>query len=537
VQDTGCGIPPESLSRIFDPFFTTKPAGIGTGLGLSIVKDIIAGYGGQIAATSEVGRGTRFLIRLPVARSEGASVEVVTACAQWSSVRGRILVIDDEAGIREALKRILRQHEIVEAESGEQGQALLAKDQRFDVILCDMMMPRVSGVDVHKWLLEYHPQLARKVVFVTGGAFTPGAREYLERVSNLRVDKPFEATNLQKMVAEWVRASNASETTEPCEASDLPPRVREVLDRGEPATTIAAAAGAMSPEMLGRLTQAAIAARHDEICGILAELRPSAPQLATALQALADRFDYAGILAQSQVGQGAAFDIFLPQDTSPTSPETALPHASPAQASGEETVLLVEDEAALRAAVRRFLQEDGYTVLTAPDGAEALRVAGEHAGAIHLLLTDMLMPNMGGRALAEELRKARPGVKVLYMSGYTHEASAGLDPGDPGGELIGKPFSAADLAEKVRAVLDSPAVAFAAKHGGEKASEGTDGALLAGVPGELLARLRQAVEAARHDDIVALLATLRGSHPKLASRLVALAEALDYTGLRGLLCR
>jgi len=123
------------------------------------------------------------------------------------------------------------------------------------------------------------------------------------------------------------------------------------------------------------------------------------------------------------------------------------------------------------------------------------------------------------------------------MSGYTHEASAGLDPGDPGGELIGKPFSAADLAEKVRAVLDSPAVAFAAKHGGEKASEGTDGALLAGVPGELLARLRQAVEAARHDDIVALLATLRGSHPKLASRLVALAEALDYTGLRGLLCR
>lgn len=120
-----------------------------------------------------------------------------------------MLVIDDEPGIRGALKRILRGHEVVEAGSGEQGQEVLSKDQGFDVILCDMMMPRVSGVDVHKWLLEHHPQLARKLAFVTGGAFTPNAREYLEKVSNLRVEKPFDPTNLQKMVADWVRASKA----------------------------------------------------------------------------------------------------------------------------------------------------------------------------------------------------------------------------------------------------------------------------------------------------------------------------------------
>jgi CheY-like chemotaxis protein len=120
-----------------------------------------------------------------------------------------MLVVDDEPSIRSALKRILKHYEVVEAESGERAIALLSRDQEFDVILCDMMMPSVSGMDVHKWLLERHPRLARKLVFVTGGAFTPGAREYLTAVSNVRVEKPFDARNLQKLVAEWVVKSRS----------------------------------------------------------------------------------------------------------------------------------------------------------------------------------------------------------------------------------------------------------------------------------------------------------------------------------------
>jgi PAS domain S-box-containing protein len=216
VKDTGCGIPRENLERIFDPFFTTKPVGVGSGLGLNIARNIITGYGGEIAVTSEIGKGTRFVIRMPAATAEqtgqigGATEERAAA-----GVAGRVLVIDDEPGIRGALKRILRAHEVVEADSGEQGLTLLATDQHFDAILCDMMMPRVSGMDVHRWLLEHHPQLARKVIFVTGGAFTPNTKEYLETVDNLRIEKPFDATNLRKMVAKYVSASKAGEGSGP----------------------------------------------------------------------------------------------------------------------------------------------------------------------------------------------------------------------------------------------------------------------------------------------------------------------------------
>ncbi len=213
VQDTGRGIPRGTLEHIFDPFFTTKPVGLGTGLGLSIAKNIVTGYGGTISATSQVGKGTRFLIRLPLAPSAGSS-DVETVISNEPAVTGgggRVLVIDDEPAIRGVLKRILRRHEVVEAESGEQGQEILSGDQRFDVILCDMMMPNVSGMDVHTWLLEHQPVLARKLVFVTGGTFTANAREYLDTVSNLRIEKPFDTTNLQKIVAERVAASRAAE--------------------------------------------------------------------------------------------------------------------------------------------------------------------------------------------------------------------------------------------------------------------------------------------------------------------------------------
>jgi signal transduction histidine kinase/CheY-like chemotaxis protein len=210
VQDTGCGIPPENLQRIFDPFFTTKPVGVGSGLGLNIVKNIITGYGGEIAVTSEVGKGARFVIRLPAAVTEGDDAESVATEERGATrVSGRVLVIDDEPAIRGVLKRMLRGHEVVEADSGDQGREVLSRDQRFDVILCDMMMPKISGMDVHRWLLDHHPQLARKVVFITGGAFTPKAREYLEKVDNLRLEKPFDLLSFEKMVAELVSASKA----------------------------------------------------------------------------------------------------------------------------------------------------------------------------------------------------------------------------------------------------------------------------------------------------------------------------------------
>lgn len=119
---------------------------------------------------------------------------------------------------------------------------------------------------------------------------------------------------------------------------------------------------------------------------------------------------------------------------------------------GTETVLLVEDEAMVRELAARVLRRQGYTVVEAATGAEATRLVDE-PGRIDLLLTDVVMPGMSGRELAEQLRLASPGVKLLFMSGYT---AAALPPGtlDPGISLLPKPFTASELAHKVRSVLD-----------------------------------------------------------------------------------
>jgi CheY-like chemotaxis protein len=123
---------------------------------------------------------------------------------------------------------------------------------------------------------------------------------------------------------------------------------------------------------------------------------------------------------------------------------------------GTETVLVVEDEDSVRALARRVLQGRGYTVIEAGDGAEALDLCQGHKETIHLLLTDVIMPGgVDGRALAEQVARYWPGIKVLYMSGYTDEVVADHGVLDPGVHLIQKPFGPDALARKVRDVLEA----------------------------------------------------------------------------------
>lgn len=210
VRDTGSGVAPEHLSHLFEPFFTTKKAGVGTGLGLPISKNIIEGYGGRIEVQSEVGKGTRFVVRLPVRTPvhTGDTTEATSASMQ-PVVKGRILIVDDEPGLRYAMVRMLKGNEVIEAPSGEEARRILESDRSFDLILCDMMMPTMSGVDLHEWMLEECPELADQVVFITGGAFTPKARDYLNKVSNIRLEKPFDVANFRKIVGELIVAYRA----------------------------------------------------------------------------------------------------------------------------------------------------------------------------------------------------------------------------------------------------------------------------------------------------------------------------------------
>jgi two-component system, cell cycle sensor histidine kinase and response regulator CckA len=158
----------------------------------------------------------------------------------------------------------------------------------------------------------------------------------------------------------------------------------------------------------------------------------------------------------SKPGQGTTFEIYLPweEERKEPAPASEMQAALGAAPKGAETILLVEDESGIRELAGEFLRRQGYVVLHGTDGNEALRIAEGHEDLIHLLVTDMAMPNVGGKELAQRLRKVRPQIKVLFMSGYPDHPA--LTDGDVGRQtsLLQKPFSLDTLAHKVRTVLD-----------------------------------------------------------------------------------
>ena len=161
------------------------------------------------------------------------------------------------------------------------------------------------------------------------------------------------------------------------------------------------------------------------------------------------------IEVDSEPGGGTSFKIYLPRAEPSGEPTKAVAEV-PVSPRGSETVLVVEDEEAVREVNRRILVRGGYAVLEASDGNEALRVAAQHRGPIHLLLTDVVMPGMGGRQLAEELSALHPAMKVLYVSGYPDDAIVGHGIREGEVHFLQKPFSPSALARKVREVLDGP---------------------------------------------------------------------------------
>ena len=163
------------------------------------------------------------------------------------------------------------------------------------------------------------------------------------------------------------------------------------------------------------------------------------------------------IVVQSEPDKGAAFEIYLPQIAEALAAAEEPSRGKPIL-GGKETILLVEDEAIVREMAREFLTELGYTVLEAKNGATAIQMASKHQGRIHLLLTDMVMPKMTGRTLAQKLAAKQPQMKVLYMSGYPRSAEISRTLLPDGAAFIPKPFTSESLGQSVRQTLGPAAV-------------------------------------------------------------------------------
>jgi len=200
IEDNGCGMSEQVVTRAFEPFFTTKALGVGAGLGLAICKRIVDDLGGQITLHSRPLHGTTVQVCLPGCNAQ--SEAVVPAPKRL----GRLLLIDDERAVAESLRHALQdEHDIDTALCARDARAMLETGRDYDVVLCDLAMPVESGADLYAYVLAHYPDLAERFVFMTGGAFTARSIKFLEESRRPHVEKPFELDALRKLLATFMQ--------------------------------------------------------------------------------------------------------------------------------------------------------------------------------------------------------------------------------------------------------------------------------------------------------------------------------------------
>lgn len=202
VEDNGPGIPAAVLDKVFDPFFTTRARGAGSGLGLTVAQNIMHVHGGNISVESTIGEGTAVTLHFRVAERDEPS-------GPYQSVvfpeveRVSLLVIDDEAPILRVIERLLsRDHDVTGVLDAPSALARLEAGELFDVILCDVMMSNMDGVTFYERLSEKFPELARRFIFLTGGALTEAQLRLLKEREIPIIYKPFNKRDLLYAIAE-----------------------------------------------------------------------------------------------------------------------------------------------------------------------------------------------------------------------------------------------------------------------------------------------------------------------------------------------
>ena len=213
IADTGTGIEPEKMSQIFEPFYTSKPIGEGTGLGLPIVHGIVSDAGGHIDVASVVGKGTTFSVHLPIPIVVDATEELEQTneyATPKNETPGRILIIDDEVLIAKSLARMLKKADTTAVVGGEEALTILREDANFDVLFCDLMMPGISGPKFYEVLEDEFPELASRVIFITGGVFSDVTQNFLDNSRARCLYKPFSLNSVREAMAGVRRATETS---------------------------------------------------------------------------------------------------------------------------------------------------------------------------------------------------------------------------------------------------------------------------------------------------------------------------------------
>lgn len=202
IKDNGIGMSEPIKKRIFTPFFTTKPKGIGTGLALPLTKRIVKNLGGDITFTSTLNSGTEFIVSLPLAPPENLAHAEEPGEIESSSQQSKLLIVDDEETFSSVLEEVLADdHEVTTVNCGADAIALLSEGKRYNVIVSDLMMPQMSGMELYKKVLELAPDQAQRMVFMTGGAFGPSTSGFLESIDNKKIEKPFKLKELRKLLS------------------------------------------------------------------------------------------------------------------------------------------------------------------------------------------------------------------------------------------------------------------------------------------------------------------------------------------------
>jgi len=207
IRDTGEGIPDDVLPRLFEPFFTTKPVGAGSGLGLAVSHGIVVALGGRIDVTSAMGTGSTFRVILPATTVASTIAPPSSPRSHVASARAaRILVVDDELSLARAVAMLLERYgEVVVESSGERALERLEAGETFDIVLCDIVMPLMSGFELFRYIEGNRPELADKVVFMSGGRLGEAERAHADRHPDRWLSKPFDAESLEACVARVLR--------------------------------------------------------------------------------------------------------------------------------------------------------------------------------------------------------------------------------------------------------------------------------------------------------------------------------------------